>query len=219
MYSLAEENYLKTVFALWEKSRTAVNTNAIADHMQTKAASVTDMIKKLSDKKLLKYEKYKGVELTDKGMKIAISVVRKHRLWEVFLYQKLKFGWEEVHDIAEQLEHIHSEALVDRLDEYLGFPKYDPHGDVIPNKSGEVRKSDFDILGNLQTGQRAVMSGVVDHTTVFLQYLNKLGLTLGQKITVTEIHAFDGSMHLKLSYDATIQVSRDVARNILVKIQ
>jgi DtxR family Mn-dependent transcriptional regulator len=217
MYSLAEENYLKAIYALWEKSHMPVNTNAIAEHLQTKAASVTDMVKKLSDKKLLKHEKYKGVLLTDKGMKVAISVVRKHRLWEVFLYEKLKFGWHEVHDIAEQLEHIHSEVLIDRLESYLGFPKYDPHGDVIPSKTGEMRKSDFFMLSELKPGVSAIMSGVVDHTSVFLTYLDNTGLALGKSIAIKEIQEFDGSMFIITDGKTEIHISRDVSRNILVR--
>jgi DtxR family Mn-dependent transcriptional regulator len=175
------------------------------------------MVKKLSDKKLLKHEKYKGVLLTDKGMKVAISVVRKHRLWEVFLYEKLKFGWHEVHDIAEQLEHIHSEVLIDRLESYLGFPKYDPHGDVIPSKTGEMRKSDFFMLSELKPGVSAIMSGVVDHTSVFLTYLDNTGLALGKSIAIKEIQEFDGSMFIITDGKTEIHISRDVSRNILVR--
>jgi DtxR family Mn-dependent transcriptional regulator len=218
MYTLAEENYLKAIYALWEKSQESVNTNAIADKLQTKAASVTDMVKKLSDKKMLKYEKYKGVMLTDKGMKIAVSVVRKHRLWEVFLHEKLNFGWDEVHEIAEQLEHIDSPLLIDRLEEFLGFPAFDPHGDVIPGKNGEVKVSNFQVLSEVKVGANVIMSGVVDHSPSFLQYLDKLDLSLGVIFQLTEKEMYDGSLVIKLN-NKPLQLSKEVARNILVRIK
>ncbi len=218
MYTLAEENYLKAIYALWEKSQESVNTNAIADKLQTKAASVTDMVKKLSDKKMLKYEKYKGVMLTDKGMKIAVSVVRKHRLWEVFLHEKLNFGWDEVHEIAEQLEHIDSPLLIDRLEEFLGFPAFDPHGDVIPGKNGEVKVSNFQVLSEVKVGANVIMSGVVDHSPSFLQYLDKLDLSLGVIFQLAENEMYDGSLVIKLN-NKLLQLSKEVARNILVRIK
>jgi DtxR family transcriptional regulator, Mn-dependent transcriptional regulator len=218
MYTLAEENYLKAIYALWEKSQESVNTNAIADKLQTKAASVTDMVKKLSDKRMLKYEKYKGVMLTDKGMKIAVSVVRKHRLWEVFLHEKLKFGWDEVHEIAEQLEHIDSPLLIDRLEEFLGFPAFDPHGDVIPGKNGEVKVSNFQVLSEVKVGANVIMSGVVDHSPSFLQYLDKLDLSLGVIFQLVEKEMYDGSLVIKLN-NKLLQLSKEVARNILVRIK
>lgn len=218
MYTLAEENYLKAIYALWEKSQESVNTNAIADKLQTKAASVTDMVKKLSDKKMLKYEKYKGVMLTDKGMKIAVSVVRKHRLWEVFLHEKLNFGWDEVHEIAEQLEHIDSPLLIDRLEEFLGFPAFDPHGDVIPGKNGEVKVSNFQVLSEVKVGANVIMSGVVDHSPSFLQYLDKLDLSLGVIFQLVEKEMYDGSLVIKLN-NKPLQLSKEVARNILVRIK
>lgn len=218
MYTLAEENYLKAIYALWEKSQESVNTNAIADKLQTKAASVTDMVKKLSDKRMLKYEKYKGVMLTDKGMKIAVSVVRKHRLWEVFLHEKLKFGWDEVHEIAEQLEHIDSPLLIDRLEEFLGFPAFDPHGDVIPGKNGEVKVSNFQVLSEVKVGANVIMSGVVDHSPSFLQYLDKLDLSLGVIFQLAEKEMYDGSLVIKLN-NKLLQLSKEVARNILVRIK
>lgn len=218
MYSQSEENYLKAIYKLSEKNKGVVNTNAIAEVIQTKAASVTDMIRKLSDKKLLKYEKYKGVILTDKGWKVAVSIVRKHRLWEVFLHEKLKFGWDEVHEIAEQLEHIDSTLLVDKLDEYLGFPSVDPHGDVIPGKDGEVKKNNLDKLSTMKKGDKLIMSGVVDHTPLFLQYLDKSGISLGVTIEIIDVNAYDESLSIKINnHKSHFQVSKDVARNLLVK--
>lgn len=219
MYSYTEENYLKAVYKLTEKEQQVVNTNAIAELLHTKAASVTDMIKKLSDKKLLKYEKYKGVTLTEKGRKIAVEIIRKHRLWEVFLHEKLEFGWDEVHDVAEQLEHIQSNLLTDKLDEFLGFPTHDPHGDPIPTRHGEIKKSNFILLSALPAGKPANMSGVVDHTTVFLKHLDKIGLTLGRTCEVTEVNEYDGSVALKVDGKKNLYISKEVAKNILVKVK
>jgi DtxR family Mn-dependent transcriptional regulator len=219
MYSYTEENYLKAIYKLSERDQEVINTNAIAELLQTKAASVTDMIKKLSDKKLLKYEKYKGVSLTEKGRKVAVETVRKHRLWEVFLHEKLKFGWDEVHDIAEQLEHIQSNLLTDKLDEFLGFPTHDPHGDPIPTKNGEIKKSNFVLLSSLGIKQKATMAGVVDHTPVFLKHLGKIGLTLGCKCEIMEINEYDGSITLKVGEKQNLYLSREVVKNILVMVK
>jgi DtxR family Mn-dependent transcriptional regulator len=217
MYSYTEENYLKTIYKLSEQEADNISTNAIADLLQTKAASVTDMIKKLSGKKLLKYEKYKGVTLTERGKKVAIGTVRKHRLWECFLYDKLHFGWDEVHEIAEQLEHINSEALTDKLDAFLNFPSHDPHGDPIPTKSGEILKSNFILLCEANLNIILIMSGVVDHTAAFLQHLNKIELSLGSTITITDKNAYDGSIEIQLANNKRLQLSKEVAKNILVK--
>jgi len=138
MFSQAEENYLKAIYALQNELGMAINTNLIAKKINTKASSVTDMIKKLSVKKLLTYKKYQGVQLTDKGKKVALKVIRKHRLWEYFLVKKLNYRWDEVHEIAEQLEHIKSETLIDNLETFLKYPKFDPHGDPIPDKDGNI---------------------------------------------------------------------------------
>lgn len=217
MYSFTEENYLKAIYKLSENNRHSISTNAIADMLQTKAASVTDMIRKLAEKKLLKYEKYKGVELTEKGKRVAIDTVRKHRLWEVFLCDTLKFGWHEVHEIAEQLEHINSGLLIDKLDAFLGFPSHDPHGDPIPNKNGDFKKSEFVLLNGIKAHQQVVMSGVADHSALFLQHLDKIGLTLGTSCSIDEINAYDGSLKLKINGKQSISISKDVAKNILVK--
>lgn len=217
MYSYTEENYLKTIYKLTERSKESINTNAIAEAIQTKAASVTDMIKKLSEKKLLVYEKYKGVTLTAKGSKIAIDVVRKHRLWECFLYEKLNFGWDEVHEIAEQLEHINSDALTDKLDEFLGYPSHDPHGDPIPTKSGVIKKNDFIYLSDATFDQWYIMSGVVDHTNVFLQHLNKIEISLGCMLKVIDKNEYDGALSIQTDKKRQLHFSNDVAKNILVK--
>lgn len=220
MYSYTEENYLKAIYKLSEpEDAETISTNAIAEVLQTKAASVTDMIKKLSDKKLLRYEKYKGVTLTDKGRRVAVDTVRKHRLWECFLYDKLKFGWDEVHEIAEQLEHIQSDALIDKLDEFLDFPSHDPHGDPIPSKGGVVKKSNFVLLCDAQMTQPMVMSGVADHSPVFLQHLGKIAMTLGTELQITDKNEYDGAVEVKITGGKVLHLSKEVAKNILVKVK
>jgi DtxR family transcriptional regulator, Mn-dependent transcriptional regulator len=217
MYSFTEENYLKAIYKLQEQSSEAINTNAIAISIQTKAASVTDMIKKLSEKKLLEYEKYKGVVLTELGKKVAIETVRKHRLWETFLHNKLNFTWDAVHDIAEQLEHIQSQELINKLDDFLGFPSHDPHGDPIPGKNGEIKESNFVILSELMEGETGIISGVVNHSSLFLKHLESNELILGKRIMVEEVVAFDNSFQVKIEGKKILQLSNEVARNILVK--
>jgi DtxR family transcriptional regulator, Mn-dependent transcriptional regulator len=216
MYSFTEENYIKAIYKLQEKSAVAISTNAIAEVMQTKAASVTDMIKKLSEKDLLSYERYKGVELTELGSKMAIELIRKHRLWETFLHDKLNFTWDEVHDIAEQLEHIHSTKLIDSLDEFLGFPKNDPHGDPIPSKNGLIHKLELFKISEMGIGEKGIISGVVSHTSLFLQHLEKNGLVLGTKIELLAKSDFDHSMKIRIENSNPIMISNEVARNILL---
>jgi DtxR family Mn-dependent transcriptional regulator len=217
MYSFTEENYLKAIYKLSERNNDSITTNAIAEVLDTKAASVTDMIKKLSDKKLLKYEKYYGVTLTEKGKIIAIELVRKHRLWETFLHEKLEFGWDEVHDIAEQLEHINSETLTNKLDDFLGNPTHDPHGDPIPTRTGEINTSNFILLSDLMPKQKGIMSGVVDHSPAFLQHLNKISLTLGLILELMERNEYDGSIEVKIGTNTRLHLSKEVAKNVLVK--
>ncbi|NND87947.1 MAG: metal-dependent transcriptional regulator, partial [Flavobacteriaceae bacterium] len=152
MYSLTEENYLKTIFHLEQVSSGDISTNAIADKMETQPSSVTDMVQKLAEKELLSYKKYKGTRLTEIGKKVAADVIRKHRLWEVFLVEKLKFHWDEVHDIAEQLEHVQSDELIARLDAFLGHPDFDPHGDPIPDKHGVIKRTEKILLSEAKKG-------------------------------------------------------------------
>lgn len=218
MYSYTEENYIKAIYKLQERSENAINTNAIAEMMQTKAASVTDMVKKLSDKKLLKYEKYKGVSLTEAGNKVAIDTVRKHRLWETFLHNKLSFSWDEVHDIAEQLEHIQSSKLVDKLEEFLGFPTHDPHGDPIPGRNGAIPRIKLVPVSELNLGERGIISGVVNHSSVFLQHLEKNHLILGKEIEVISRSEFDQSVKVRVNRQSQLVISFEVASNILIKM-
>jgi DtxR family Mn-dependent transcriptional regulator len=214
MQSFTEENYLKTIYHLAEKS-TSVQTNAIAEQLQTKPASVTDMIKKLAEKGLVDYIKYQGVSLTANGRLAAIDIVRKHRLWEVFLVDKLNFKWDEVHDVAEELEHIKSVDLIERLDEFLGFPKSDPHGDPIPDKNGRFAKTQFIKLIDLKINDLGTITGVSQHSSAFLKHLEKLGLTLGKEIEVTDITDFDGSVELLIA-NKPVNISREVAKHILI---
>ena len=216
MNTLAEENYLKAIFKLSGKQKASVSTNAIAEELETKASSVTDMLKKLTDKKLVNYQKYNGTSLTKKGHEIAVHIVRKHRLWEVFLVKKLNFQWDEVHDIAEQLEHIKSPKLVEHLDAFLGFPQYDPHGDPIPSKNGEFPKSFSAPLIDLAVGSKGHVVGVSQDNPSFLQYLNRLEIHLGSKIQVIEKIEFDESQEVKINGKAT-HISSEVAKNILIK--
>jgi len=216
MQSFTEENYLKIIYHLSEQSST-VQTNAIAEQIQIKPASVTDMLKKLSEKGLVDYIKYQGVSLTHKGKQAAINIVRKHRLWEVFLVDKLNFKWDEVHDVAEELEHIKSTELVERLDAFLGFPKADPHGDPIPDKNGQFEKTTFIKLTELKIGGHGTITGVSEHSSPFLKHLEKLGLTLGKQITVSDITDFDGSVEIKL-HEKQLNISRDVAKHVLITI-
>ncbi|WP_225975018.1 metal-dependent transcriptional regulator [Anseongella ginsenosidimutans] len=194
MNSFTEENYLKAIYKLSERTEEMVSTNAISEEMNTRAASVTDMLKKLSEKGLINYVKYQGVSLTSQGKVTAVNIIRKHRLWEVFLVNKLDFGWDEVHDIAEELEHINSEKLVDRLDEFLGCPQFDPHGDPIPTKTGKFREHDFIKLSKLERGESGVISGVSDHSSTFLHYLERLNMVLGKRISMVERNEYDGSV-------------------------
>jgi DtxR family Mn-dependent transcriptional regulator len=215
--SQTEENYLKTVYQLPSEGSPYVSTNQIAHQHATSAASVTDMLKRLAEKNLLIYEKYKGVKLTEEGDKTAKALIRKHRLWEYFLVEKLAFGWEEVHSIAEQLEHIKSTALTDRLDAFLGYPKYDPHGDPIPDKEGRYAYRSDSLLQDFQPGQEGVVVGVRNSDAKFLQLLESTGLTLGTPIKVHEVFEFDQSLSLELNDTQTINVSAEVSRNLYVK--
>ncbi len=217
MNSYTEENYLKAIYKLVEQDGEAVSTNAIAEKMNTKAASVTDMLKKLSDKKFINYQKYQGVTLTAKGEKTALIIIRKHRLWEMFLVEKLNFKWDEVHDVAEQLEHINSDKLIEQIDKFLNFPKTDPHGDPIPDANGKLLTPKSKPLSAFNVSDNCLMMGVVDHSPSFLQYLDKMNITLGNEIKIKDIVEFDKSLQIIVNKKQTFFISNDVAKNILVK--
>jgi DtxR family Mn-dependent transcriptional regulator len=214
--SSTEENYLKAIFKLSESPEEAVSTNAISAQMETSAASVTDMLKRLSEKELLHYIKYRGVRLSSSGLKVATSLVRKHRLWETFLVEKLDFSWDEIHPIAEQMEHIQSEELVDRLDAFLGFPKFDPHGDPIPDKEGNIAYNHQMLISEMQIGSSGIVVGVKDHSTSFLRYLEKLKLLLGAEVLLLEKNDYDQSIHLKINGVDQI-ITQKVCNNLYVK--
>ncbi|CAM4074428.1 metal-dependent transcriptional regulator [Gillisia limnaea] len=216
MFSLSEENYLKAIFHLENTYREGVSTNALAEEMETKASSVTDMIKKLSEKKLLNYKKYQGVKLSKSGREAAISVIRKHRLWEVFLVEKLNFNWDEVHDVAEQLEHIRSEKLISELDKFLGFPKRDPHGDPIPDAEGNFSVSNKMLLSDVKKGDSGICVGVRDSSAPFLQFLDKNSIALGKELKVLEKESFDKSMLVKIN-DKELRISHLISGNLYVK--
>lgn len=214
--SYAEENYLKALIKLSLPPDKTVSTNAIAAHLNTSAASVTDMLKKLGDKKLITYQKYQGASLTDEGNKLATMLVRKHRLWEVFLVQSLGMSWDEVHEIAEELEHIQSDRLIDSLDSFLGYPKFDPHGDPIPNAQGKYTLRSQLPLTDLQVGQSGLVIGVKADDSSFLKHLTEKGITLGKSARVLSHDEYDHMLNLLVD-EHEVRVSGKVAQHILVK--
>ncbi len=214
----AEENYLKAIFKIEEKESRPVLTNAIAALMQTTAASVTDMLKRLSDKQLITYEKYRGVQLTGEGSRLATALIRKHRLWEVFLVEKLGFAWDEVHELAEQLEHIQGADLISRLDAFLDHPKFDPHGDPIPDAEGRWTFRPQALLATLQPGDHGVVTGVDDHSAAFLQYLDRLGLHLGAELELLERFPYDQSVRVRTRNGQEYVLSDKVTKNLYLKI-
>jgi DtxR family Mn-dependent transcriptional regulator len=215
-HSETEENYLKAIFKYSEGGE-MVSTNTIAKDLGTTPASVTDMLKRLSEKQMVEYVPYRGVRLTSMGEKIALGIIRKHRLWELFLVKVLNFSWDKVHDTAEQLEHINSPELVEKLDEFLGFPKFDPHGDPIPSKDGVMAPRMTQPLPALEVGAVVTMAGVLEHSPEFLQYLDRLGMNIGAQITIVERIGFDQSLLLRVQ-DREIVLSGEFAKQILAKV-
>ena len=215
--TFSEENYLKTIYHLTIISNSEISTNAIAEKMETKASSVTDMLKKLAEKDLVNYKKYQGVSLTEQGKKAAKMIVRKHRLWEVFLVDKLDFSWDEVHDIAEQLEHIKSEKLINKLDDFLGNPTEDPHGYPIPDANGQIVKIEKQLLSELRENQAGICVGVKDTSSEFLKYLDKQGIALGSIIEIVGRESFDLSMKIKV-VNKDLTISNKIASNLFVKL-
>ncbi len=216
MLSYTEENYLKTIFHLQKASTAGVPTNALAEHIDAKASSVTDMIKKLSAKGLVDYKKYQGVRLSPIGETSALKVIRRHRLWEFFLVEKLKFSWSEVHEVAEQLEHVQSTKLTEELDRFLGFPKKDPHGDPIPDAEGRMPNLGKILLAEMEEGDYGICSGVRDTARDFLEYLDRLGISLGSEIHILKKESFDNSILISLN-DKKIQITQIVANNVYIK--
>lgn len=215
MLSYTEENYLKTIYRLSEGGTREVLTNEIAESMNTRAASVTDMIKKLSLKDLVSYEPYYGVKITKQGKHGALMVIRKHRLWETFLVDKLHFNWDEVHEVAEQLEHIQSPLLIEKLDEFLDFPTADPHGHPIPDRHGKLQAVRHIPLSELPEKKKCVLRSVKGGTPSFLQYLSKIGIYIGAKIAIMDKVEFDGSLEIIIDDQRKVFISRDAANNLL----
>ncbi len=214
----SEENYLKAIFHLGGHTSKLISTNSIAEEMDTKPSSVTDMAKKLSEKGLLDHIPYQGVSLTSEGEKTALGIIRKHRLWEVFLVKKLDFTWDEVHEVAEQLEHIKSEKLIDKIDELLDFPKYDPHGDPIPTKNGEFQEREKQLLSELPISSKGICVGVKDTSSTFLKFLDKYQIALGDTIQVLEREEFDNSIEIEVD-GKQLHIYNQIATNLYVKKQ
>lgn len=216
MLSQTEENYLKGIYSISLHTGKSASTNNIAKKLNTKASSVTDMLQKLSDKKLVSYKKYQGVHLTSKGKNIAVKIVRKHRLWEVFLVEKLHFNWGEVHEIAEQLEHIESDELTSRLDNFLNFPTKDPHGDPIPDSEGKIRIKKSILLVNAKPDINYKIASVKDNSSAFLQFLDKHSITIDSTLEVLEKFEFDESITVKINNKQLLTLSKKVCANVYV---
>ena len=217
MLSFTEENYLKTIFLIIEDNKRTASTNEIAEKINTKAPTVTDMLKRLSSKSLIEYKPYQGVQFTDEGLKQAIILVRKHRLWETFLVKKLGFGWAEIHDMAEELEHVKSIEPINKLEEFLGYPKNDPHGDPIPDRNGRLEFHQDITIANMGLKQFGLVVGLKDTSPDFLNFLMKSGLTLGQSVGVKDINEFDNSIDITVGSANLITISSIVAENIYIK--
>lgn len=214
-YSPSEENYIKAIYHLQQESGT-VTTNELAREVNSKPASITDMMKKLKAKKLLHYTPYKGFRLSNEGKKVALGIIRRHRLWEYFLAEKLKFSWEEVHSVAEDLEHVSSEKLINKLDEFLGFPRIDPHGDPIPDAKGNIISNKQVSLIDLEINQPATVSSVSDQSREILELLKHRDITIGTRLEIKKKFDFDGSMEIKLRQRSPFSISEQLAKNIFV---
>ena len=217
MITRSEENYIKAILSINLEKNSIVSTNEIAKILETSAASVTEMIKKLQDKKLVIYEKYKGVKLSKAGRIKAFEILRKHRLWETFLVNKLDFSWGEVHEVAEQLEHIKSEKLTDKLDHFLNYPKFDPHGEPIPTKSGIIPSTKRITLSEMKINSKGIIMGVSLDNKEFLDHLTKISISIGTKIEAIDRIIFDQSMKIKINSKIE-HISKEIANNILIKV-
>lgn len=214
-YSTSEENYIKAIYRLQRQDAT-VTTNELAHELNTRPASVTDMMKKLKLKKLLNYRPYQGFRLTGEGSKVALGIIRRHRLWEFFLAEKLKFSWDEVHEVAEHLEHVSSKKLIDKLDEFLGFPRVDPHGDPIPDANGRILPSKKLPLTELPPHSAAIVSTVSDQSSAILELLEDKKIRIGVKLEVKRKFEFDGSMEIRIGRQPAFTISKQLAENIFV---
>jgi DtxR family Mn-dependent transcriptional regulator len=217
-YSVSEENYIKTIFHLQKKEGT-VTTNELAGELKTRPASVTDMMKKLKAKKLLHYQPYQGFRLTTDGSKVALGIIRRHRLWEYFLAEKLKFTWDEVHEVAEELEHVSNKKLIDKLDAYLGFPKKDPHGDPIPDAQGKIESGKKIRLPEVPLNTSCLVSGVSNQSGEILDLLKHKKISIGTVIEVRKRFEFDQSLEIRTGKQTIINISRELAENILISYE
>jgi DtxR family transcriptional regulator, Mn-dependent transcriptional regulator len=223
-FSTSEENYIKTIFHL-QNGQNTVTTNALAEKLSTKPASVTDMMKKLKAKKLLHYEPYQGFRLSTEGKKVALDIIRRHRLWEYFLAEKLKFKWDEVHIVAEDLEHVSNKKLIDKLEEYLGYPKFDPHGDPIPDSFGKMESSKQISLSELSVNKPAEVCRVVNQSDEMLELLQHKNITIGTRVEVKRKFEFDRSIEIRLRQSKrnsadqpSFSISEQLAKNIFVSL-
>lgn len=215
-YSTSEENYIKAIYHLQQDG--TVTTNELAAELQTRPASVTDMMKKLRTKKLVHYQAYKGFNLTADGKKVALLIIRRHRLWEFFLAEKLKFSWDEVHAVAEDLEHVGSKKLIDKLDEFLGFPRFDPHGDPIPDANGKIEASKQVSLTDMPLNKAGIVCYVSDQSKEMLELLGHKKIGIGTRIEVKRKFEFDRSLEVKTNKLPVFTVSEQLANNLFVKI-
>lgn len=214
-YSASEENYIKTIFHLQGEDGN-VSTNELADRIKTKPASVTDMMKKLKNRKLVHYQRYMGFRLTPDGKKVALNIIRRHRLWEYFLAEKLKFKWDEVHEVAEHLEHVSNKKLVDKLDEFLDFPKFDPHGDPIPDSNGKMENSKQVSIAEWPLNKQAVVCQVINQSSELLELLHHKKISLGTKLEVKKKFGYDDSIEIKVQKQKPVTISGQLAKNIFV---
>jgi len=215
-FSASEENYLKTIYHLQTKDDN-VTTNELAEKLRAKPASITDMMKKLKTRKLVNYQPYQGFRLTPEGKKVALSIIRRHRLWEFFLAEKLKFTWDEVHEVAEQLEHVSNKKLIDKLDEFLAYPKFDPHGDPIPDTNGKMETSKQISLPELQINKPAKICYIANQSGLLIEHLQEKKIKLGAAVTVKRKFSYDDSLEIKLDNKIVLTISGQLAKNIFVK--
>lgn len=214
--STSEENYLKTIFHLQTKDSN-VTTNELAERLHTRPASITDMMKKLKTRKLVNYQPYQGFRLTLEGKKAALNIIRRHRLWEYFLAAKLKFSWDEVHEVAEQLEHVSNKKLIDKLDEYLAYPKFDPHGDPIPDTHGKMETSKQISLAELHLNKPARICYVANRSEMLLEHLQEKKIKIGALVIVKRKFSYDDSLEIRLDNKPALTISGQLAKNIFVK--
>jgi DtxR family Mn-dependent transcriptional regulator len=214
-YTVSEENYIKTIYHLQQEAE-RVNTMLLASTLAAKPASITDMLKKLKTKRLLDYKPYYGFKLSAEGNKVALGIIRRHRIWEFFLAEKLKFNWEEVHEMAEDLEHVSNKKLIDKLDAFLGFPKFDPHGDPIPDQDGKIQKEDHVLLSELKVKAQGRVTKIKSHSKKIMDLIAHQQINIGSKITVKKVFEFDESMEILIDGKITKNISEQLANNIFI---